>query len=50
MVIYPVYSSKYNKETIITLKEVFTLDEFMAHKEFITISEDLEAEAYTEKK
>lgn len=45
---YSTYVSKHNKETLITLKEVFTVEEFMKHKEFITICEDLEEESYTQ--
>lgn len=46
MIFYMVYGSKYNKETLGTLKDVFTFQEFNYHREYILIQEDLEAESY----
>lgn len=39
---YLVYRSKYNKETIDTLKYGMTFEEFVVHSDFIYIHEDLE--------
>ena len=43
---YSIYVSKHNRESMLTLKDTFTVEEFMKHKEFITICEDLEEESY----
>jgi hypothetical protein len=45
MYFYSVYASKYNKETLITLKEEFTFLEMNIHKQFVESQEDLEVEA-----
>ena len=39
---YLVYRSKYNKESIDTLKYGMTFQEFVVHSDFIYIHEDLE--------
>lgn len=44
-VFYSIYASKYNRETLQTLKYEFTYLELRTHKEFIEAQEDLEAEA-----
>jgi len=40
--IYYVYRSKYNKETLHYLKEGMSLNEFLVHLDFISQQEDLE--------
>jgi hypothetical protein len=47
-VFYNIYGSEYNKETLHTLKNTFTLNELLKHKEFIDIQEDLTREHYEE--
>lgn len=40
--IYAVYRSKYNKESLHSLKHEMTLEEFLEYREYITIHEDME--------
>ena len=42
---YSVYVSKFNKESLLTLKYDFTFLEMNIHKQFVESQEDLESEA-----
>lgn len=44
--IYSMYSSKYNKETLETLEEDWSLPRLLKRQEFISIREDLEYEQH----
>lgn len=40
--IYGVYQSKYNKESLDTLKYGFTLSEFLVHRDYVTELDEYE--------